>query len=130
MSYKIKDSAVQYQAVYNLFKEITNPANPLSVSEAYEMLGDKVKNETQVRDAIRKYNSIKALIRVKEGGSVKYWYHKEPDNKLGFKQAILPTKSSKEIDTVSNQSIKPEITVEKHRIVINHNLCKIIIELK
>lgn len=120
----IKDRALQMQTIYEFFRDNTSTANPLTVGEAYTLLKDKVRNETQVRDTIRKYNLTKQFLRIEEGNHVRFWFNSD--------STIFPqkTKHPKLQTAPILKQIKPEIIVEKDRIIIEHPLCRVIVELK
>lgn len=121
----ISDRAKQINAVYEYFRDNITIKNPCTVREAYLQLKDVVRNELQVRDTIRKFNSKKIILSIAEGRHMKYWFNAEslpyvPHARV--KKEQVP--QEKPIDTHQ----KPEIRVEENKIVIEHAKCRIIVE--
>lgn len=114
---QISENALQYQNILEYLKKESSIKNPLTIDDLFQILGNKVRSRAQVRDAVRKYyENSKFLRRIREGQNYKYWYE--------------PRTGEYQPNNSKATHIKPEVIVEKDRIIIEHPSCRVIVELK
>lgn len=123
---------IQVKRILNFAKSI--PAGErMTVKQIYDKLKNQVTNEAQVGSTLSYYCKKGYLSRMREGVMHYYWGKNvvaasnaspaglSPEAKI---EPIGPTHELKPIQTA-----RPEIRVEKDRIIIEHAKCRIIVEL-
>ena len=129
------DRIIQVHRILDYVKAL--PANKReTIKEIYSALKDSITSEGQVGSTVQYYHKKEQLSRAREGASHYYWGKRaqpaqpaQPASPVGLStQADLePIGPTHEIKPI--QTNRPEIRVEKDRIIIEHAKCRIIVEL-
>lgn len=109
---------------------------PLSIKQIAQRLGDQISGEHQVINVVNyMYHGQGTASRIREGREYKYWGKVKTtapvvktDTEEIKVEAISPV--SEPLLKADQDRLVPEIRVEKDKIVIEHALCRIVVELK
>lgn len=123
----IATEARGYEAIRQCLADETTSVKPLSVQVMTKMLGDAVRNETQVRDAVRKYYLQGFISRVRTENGYSYWWKENTStDKTFFEEVKVPELTMK---IPATAIVKPVVTVTKDKIIVEHPSCRVIIDL-
>lgn len=131
-NFAVGERAKQLSAIEALFASRT-VANPITIFEAAEILGDKVTGAEQVGTYVKTRHKLGKLSRIREGKWYKYWgcgvvrvTPAELQQQLDEVRATNPAPTGATITKVG----KTEIHVSDTSVIIENEKCRVVVDLK
>lgn len=123
----IATEALGYEAVRLHLMNETSFLKPLSIHSMFKKIESSVRNETQVRDAIRKYFDQGIVSRVRDDKGFVYWWRDNSDKTEPFFAEVKKPELTMKIP--ASTVVKPTVTVTKDKIIVEHPACRVVIDL-